>query len=192
MTAQRPSLTLVDANRRDDVAESLDAMRRGDADALAACYRAHARAMCTVALRFTGSLPDAEDVVHDVFAGLSTALHLYEERGQFRAWLTRLTIRASLMHQRRERRRRHEALDTHEAQQSMYAPTVDGDHAAAARILDALRALTEPLRHVFVLRAVHELPHAEIATLLGISIAASEVRMHRAVKQLRDHLEDVR
>lgn len=164
-------------------------LKDGAPEAFALCYRLHARHLLTVALRFTGSLSDAEDVVHDVFAGLAGSLSHYEERGQFGAWLTRLTIHTSLMHRRRERVRTHrgeESLD------HLAAPTVDGDPVAAARVMRALRALTPALRHVFVLRAVHDYSHAEISEALGIPTNTSEVRLHRAVRQLRELLEDVR
>jgi RNA polymerase sigma-70 factor (ECF subfamily) len=164
-------------------------MRNGDATALADCYRAHAQHLRTVALRFSGDLADAEDVVHDVFMHLPASLAHYEERGQLRAWLTRLTIHESLTHRRRERVRAASPLaDVHD----MAAPTVNGDPIAAARVMRALIALSPALRHVFVLRAIHDCSHAEIGELLGISTNTSEVRLHRAVRQLRDFLESIR
>jgi RNA polymerase sigma-70 factor (ECF subfamily) len=43
-----------------------------------------------------------------------------------------------------------------------------------------------------VLKDVYGLPHDEIAEQLGISETAAKVRLHRARKQLRDHLYDER
>lgn len=66
------------------------------------------------------------------------------------------------------------------------------DHVALRHVHHALAALSPALRHVFVLRAVHQLSHAEIAALLGIAVGTSEVRLHRAVSQLRQLLEVIR
>jgi RNA polymerase sigma-70 factor (ECF subfamily) len=55
----------------------------------------------------------------------------------------------------------------------------------------ALRKLTPALRHVFILRALYERTHVEIAAMLEISVSASEVRFHRAIKQLRHTLSDL-
>ena len=55
--------------------------------------------------------------------------------------------------------------------------------------MQALATLTPPLRHVFVLRVIEGYSHAEIAGLLEISTNTSEVRLHRAVHQLRRLLE---
>jgi RNA polymerase sigma-70 factor (ECF subfamily) len=171
------------------VEPDVSALRRGDAAALEQCYRAHASRLRTTALRLTASVADAEDVVHDLFLRLPQALVGYEPQGKFGSWITTLTIRQALMHERRERVRAHRSLG---AEHDRAAPTVDGDVVAGERVMAALQSLTAALRHVFVLRAVHEYTHPEIATMLGITTNSSEVRMHRAVQQLRQLLGDLR
>jgi RNA polymerase sigma-70 factor (ECF subfamily) len=94
--------------------------------------------------------------------------------------ITRLAIRAALMRGRRDRRLLH--LD--EARESAVDADVR-DVIALRTAHDAIAALPETLRHVLVLRVMLDLPHAEIAALLGISVGTSEVRLHRAIKQLR-------
>ncbi|MCA0374776.1 MAG: sigma-70 family RNA polymerase sigma factor [Gemmatimonadetes bacterium] len=198
MTDPAPQLRLVGADApppaAPDATDTVDAvdiaaLRARDPAALAACDGAHAARLRTIALRFTASVPDAEDVVHDLFARLPDALAHYEQRGQFDGWLTTLTIRAALGHVRHARR----TIDSTPAVlEAIPSPTVDGDPLAGRRILQALAALTPALRDVFVLRAVHDVPHAEIARMLGITPNASEVRMHRAVQQLRAQLGNLR
>jgi len=65
----------------------------------------------------------------------------------------------------------------------------DGDPVLQEKVLQALGTLTPPLRHVCVLRVIEGYSHAEIASLLEISTNTSEVRLHRAVQQLRRLLE---
>ena len=52
----------------------------------------------------------------------------------------------------------------------------------------ALDALPENLRTVFVLREIEGYSHDEIAELLDIRVGTSEVRLHRAMKALRQVL----
>lgn len=164
----------------------LTAVRSGDAHALASVYREHASAMLMLAYRLTASRADAEDVVHDVFVALPESLARYEERGQFRAWLMRVTARMALMRQRRTRQ------DEHEFPPDVAAPAAtDRDPVAAQRIHRALEQLTPALRHVFVLRVLYDHSHADIAAMLGTTVNTSEVRLHRAVQQLRVLLEDL-
>ena len=52
------------------------------------------------------------------------------------------------------------------------------------RVQRVLQTLSEIDRAAFVLRVQHELPYAEIARVLGISLAAAKVKVHRARKKL--------
>lgn len=126
------------------------------------------------------SRADAEDVVHDVFVRLPVLIAQYDERGRFEGWLTRLAIRVALMRARRERR-----LVSLDAAPQEATAVPERDFAALQLAHAAVAALPDALRHVLVLRVMLELSHAEIAELLGISVGTSEVRMHRAIKQLR-------
>lgn len=175
-------LLLADAWRLD-----LVALRLGEPDALADCYRAHAPQLIALAYRLTASTQDAEDVVHDVFVGLPEALVRYEERGEFAGWLARVTTRLALVHRRRERRRRTVQLDGI----AVATPSVEADPIAHDRAMRALSQLTPALRHVFVLRVIEEYSHADVAALLGITVNNSEVRLHRAVQQLRALLRSI-
>jgi RNA polymerase sigma-70 factor (ECF subfamily) len=67
------------------------------------------------------------------------------------------------------------------------------DHALERMSIDsALDRLSDDHRTVFLLKEVEGYDHAEIAELLGISTANSEVRLHRARRQLRDLLRGSR
>lgn len=175
----------------DDATPDLDALRRGESAALGACYRRHAADLLATAYRLTASVEDAEDIVHDIFVDLPELLGHYEERGQFGGWLTRLAIRRALMHKRRTKRAQIVYADSVGMFPVPETPT-QPDHFALRHVHHALAALSPTLRHVFVLRAVHQLSHAEIAALLGIAVGTSEVRLHRAVRQLRQLLEVIR
>lgn len=161
------------------------ALRAGHPDAISACYSAHASSLLALAYRLTASTEDAEDIVHDVFLGLPYALRNYEERGKFGAWLKRVTARTALMHQRRRRDRRERSHDV-----DQYAAATNTDHRAQQssdrhRIFEALSRVSPTLRAVFVLKMIEGNSHAEIAALLGISVGTSEVRLSRAVAQMR-------
>jgi RNA polymerase sigma-70 factor, ECF subfamily len=174
----------------DTATGGLAALRAGQPDAIALCYEAHASALLALAYRLTGSRDDAEDIVHDVFVGLPQALRHYEERGQFGAWLKRITARTAMMQQRRARNRRETPRDV-DVFPSMEDADEDAQRATVrSRVADALNRLSPALRTVFVLKMVEERTHAEIAALLGISAGTSEVRLSRAVAQLRSLLGD--
>ncbi len=156
---------------------------RGDADALRELHARHADSLYEAAFRLTQSAPDARDVVQEVFVGLPEALPSYAGRGSFEGWLRKVAVRTTLMKLRRRKHRREVPLGFLRAR----LPTRDETDTVLDR-LEVERALAElpaDLRAVVVLKHVEGYPHREIGRLLGISEGASQVRLHRARKQLR-------
>ena len=159
------------------------AERLSDLDTIAELYRRHAGALLAVAYRLLLSRADAEDVVHDLFVGLPEALRKYEERGRMESWLKRIVVRLALS---RLRARRPVAAD------AAGVAVVPADPVNRVAVQRALAELPPALRAVLVLKDVEGFSHAEIASLLGISVAASEVRRHRALRRLRTLLAEER
>jgi RNA polymerase sigma factor (sigma-70 family) len=155
-----------------------------EAWALATIYHRYAHMMLGVARRLLGREADAEDVVHEVFCRLPCLLPQYRGRG-LGGWLKQVVVTSALMQMRRVRTRREESgvehpMDGGRARSVGAAAGADDNEVAWA-----LRRLTPPLREVVVLRFFVGFSHREIGRVLDISPAASEVRLCRAVKQLR-------
>lgn len=158
-------------------------LRRGSPAALAALYHEHAAMLLRVATHVTGNAADGEDVVQDLFVALPEALARYEERGQLGAWLRGVCIRLALQRLRAARRWADDDGDDRPAPMGIA-------HEERLALVDAIAALPDSLRVVFVLREVEGYSHAEIAALLGIRRNTSEVRHHRAIRQLRTLMGD--
>ena len=164
-------------------AEIVALVSRGDRHALGVLYDRHASVLIAVAFRLLMSRSDAEDVVHDVFIGLPEALRRYEERGALVSWLKRVTVRVALSRLRREDVRAAAPLEPGFG----VAPR---DHATVIDLEAAVASLAPSLRAILVLKEVEGYSHREIAEMVGISVAASKVRLHRALRALRAKLED--
>ena len=95
------------------------------------------------------------------------------------------------MYRRRERRRDSSSIELTLEQGQTTTAQAERDPIAHDRAIAALAKLSDTLRHVFVLRVIEGYSHAEIAALLNISINNSEVRLHRAVQQLRRMLGSI-
>lgn len=186
-----PRLVCVTATARNDSApttarsdaELVTLVTRGDVAALGVLYDRYAALLMAVAYRLLMSTPDAEDAVHDVFVGLPEALRRYEERGALAGWLKRVTVRVALSRLRRDEVRAAQSLDP-----SLGAPVRDA--VAAMDLEAAVAALPPSLRAVLVLKEIEGYSHAEIADMVGISVTASKVRLHRAMRALRRQLEE--
>lgn len=146
-----------------------------------------------LARRLLGNDVDAEDVTQDVFVQMARKLDTFRGECAFSTWLFRVTVNAALAHRRkRALQERHRTSDPLESFQD------DGDHRVPVRrwivepqqmaldhevhhlIENAIAAMPECYRDVYVLADVEELPNAEVAHLLGLSVPAIKSRLHRA------------
>lgn len=168
-------------DRPSDERELVTRTIRGDEQAFTALYAAHAPAAYAAASRLCGNAPDAEDVTQELFLALPASLTAYDpSRGALGPWLRRVAVRLALMRMRSVRRRR-------EVDAGSVAELLARDDRALERlsIETALARLSEEQRTVFLLKEVEGYEHREIASLLEITVANSEVRLFRARQALR-------
>jgi RNA polymerase sigma-70 factor, ECF subfamily len=155
-----------------------------EAEALAIIYRSYGGMLLRVLRPLVADDSEAEDVLHDAFCRLPWAITHYRD-DRFGGWLRRLAVRVALTRLRSQRRHREWSLAEADV---AYSPIVQPDFELLERRSDlrwALGELSESMRKVVVLRVFMDYSHQQIADALGISPTASEVRMCRALKQLR-------
>lgn len=168
--------------------ERLERVQSGDKSALGELFAEFGDLVFRAAVRLTGNRSDAEDVTQELFVRLPGAARGFTgSAAQFPAWIRRVAVRQALMAMRGGRRRREVSVE------GVASLTMASDGAIERMtIYAALDRLSDEHRTVFLLKEVEGYSHTEIAELLGISTANSEVRLHRARRQLRDLLEGSR
>lgn len=140
------------------------------------------------ALRRLGSVPDAEDLVQELF------IQAYAERERrrgvvhVRAYLYRMAAHAC-QHWLRRRGRGPVMLDAETgAEIRDHRPTPAASAAAAetaARIEGLLRRIPEPQAEVIRLRFFDELRFVEIAEVIGSSVATVKSRLRYGLEKLQ-------
>ena len=184
----------VDADRTNRAGEPRDellvqAMARGDREALGALYDRFAGEMLAVGHRFLGGGREVEDLVHDVFLeAWHRARHYDRTRGSVRTWLM-LRLRSRALDWLRSERR----VGLVGFEETLGAPAASADLDAAWRRRRALHGelaeLPPEQRVVLELVFFAGYSHAEIALELGIPLGTVKSRMSRAIMVLRSRLD---
>lgn len=168
----------------------------GDRSAFAVLVRRHQDAVYGLALRLTGDPDLASDAAQEALIRAWRAIGSFRGDAALTTWLHRITVNTVWTHRRRSRRRHAEPIDdvAHLLEAPDLAHPVREQESAelGVRIRHALDSLPPGRRAVVVLKDVYGWSHAEIAEALGISVAATKVRLHRARLQLQHMLEEVR
>jgi RNA polymerase sigma-70 factor, ECF subfamily len=141
---------------------------------------------------------DAAEALQDAFLSAYRGLGKFKSESTFSTWLYRIATNASLM-KYRKRRDNHVSLDQSQSASEDAEPLQLADWTAqppeelltaeTRRVMaEGVERLPEELRTVFVLRDIEELSNAEVAEILGLSVAAVKSRLHRGRIQLRERL----
>lgn len=167
---------------------ALEAARAGDRAAFDLLMRRHERLVLGTAYRLAGNLEDAQDASQEVFLRLYRNLGKLET-GNLAAWLYRVTV--NVCHDARRRR-----LSTVAVDDAVELATSGGDPQQSAGkaerralLLRSLRMLSEKERAAMVLRDLEGLSTAEVAGVLGSSVATVRSQISKARLKVRDFVE---
>jgi RNA polymerase sigma-70 factor (ECF subfamily) len=133
---------------------------------------------------------EAEDVCQEAFVKL---WHNQDriDPDKIRPWLMRVTRNLCLD----RLRRRHPTEEWQEWQKPDDGPGPMQElqqHELGEWLKHSINGLTEPYRSLVVLRDVHQHSYEEVASVLELSLTQVKVYLHRARKQLREQLAEVR
>lgn len=183
--------------------ELIERIGKGDNEALELLVSRYEGLVYNLAYRMLGNRDDAEDVLQDTFFNVIRSIDKFQSRSSFSTWLYRVATNAALTKLRKRSRRdksETEFLDEANSVQKLAHAghkLTDWSESPSDRLLnsearkkmdEAIDELPEMYRVVFVLRDVEGLPAAEVAEVLGLSVAAVKSRLHRARLYLRNRL----
>ena len=155
----------------------------------------YARQLHTAALRLTGNLADAEDLVQETYAKAYAGFSTFQQGTNLRAWLYRIQANTYYSTYRTRRRRPQEisleAVGSACAERAAVASSAED--MALARMQDpalteALRGLPGHLATTVYLADAAGYRYAEIAEITGVPLGTVMSRLHRGRKRLRDRL----
>jgi RNA polymerase sigma-70 factor, ECF subfamily len=167
----------------------LDRFRQGDPDAFEAVFREHQARVYRWVLRIVRNPAAAEDLTVETFWRVYRAHARFEPERAFEAWARRIATHAALDWLRFHRKEL--ALHVELCAEVSARPVSDPGVSAEIRtkIAQAFARLPPRLRVAATLAVIEEQPQKEVAEALGISIAAVKLRVFRALRILRNDLQ---
>ncbi|MFH0995312.1 MAG: sigma-70 family RNA polymerase sigma factor [Pseudomonadota bacterium] len=146
---------------------------------------------------------DAEDLAQEVFAKIGQALKAFRGESSLSTWIYRIATNVALDRLRRISSTRYgdakkepvEGIMENEEDKDVWT----GEQKASMEqrmirqemngcVLEIIETLPEGYRSVIVLSELEGMKDAEVADILGLSLQAAKIRLHRARTQLKKEL----
>ena len=177
---------------------SLAALKTGDRAEFARLVEATSNHIYRLALKILRDPQDAEDVLQESYIKALRALPEFEGRSSLSTWLYRIAVNEALM-LLRKRRVNLVSVEEDPEEDDLQAGMVLTDWCclpedellsaeSRQRLEQAVDALPETLRVVFMLRDMEGLSIRETAGMLGLTETAVKTRLLRARLRLRNQL----
>ena len=160
----------------------------------------HMDTLYNFALRTTGNVDDAHDLLQETYMKAFRFWDKYEKGTNVRAWLFRIMKNSYINRYRKEIREpgmvdyddvenfydsiRDESTNTNDMQQQMYNGMLSDE------VIQALQSLPEDFRTVVILSDIESLTYEEIAEFLNCPVGTVRSRLHRGRKMLQDMLKE--
>ena len=181
----------------------VERIRGGDPSAFETLMHRYEDRVFRLAMGMMKNREDALEAVQDAFLSVYRKIDAFRGESTFSTWLYKIALNSVYMKLRS--RSRHDRVDSLEDLEGILDPakvrvllpprgwSERADDALlrkelAAVLREAVAALPEEYRAIFTLREVEELSNQEVADILGLSLAATKTRLHRARLFLRQRL----
>lgn len=141
----------------------------------------------SVALRYTSTKPEAEEIISESFFKVFSKIDQYDENYEFKSWFRRILVNTSI-----DYHRKYKKLQTYSFEE---LPNTETDKNLGLEamlyedILKGIQTLSPAYRLVFNLYALEGYKHHEIAEQLNISVGTSRSNYARARVLLQKYLE---
>ena len=181
----------------------VERIRGGDPSAFEILMHRYEERVFRLAMGMMKNREDALEAVQDAFLSVYRRIDSFRGESSFSTWLYKIALNSAYMKLRS--RARHDRVDSLEDLEDILDPGKirillpprgwserADDHLLrqelARQLREAIAALPEEYRAIFTLREVEDLSNQEVADILGLSLAATKTRLHRARLFLRQRL----
>jgi RNA polymerase sigma-70 factor (ECF subfamily) len=168
----------------------VDACLAGRREAFDHIVGRHQRQIYQLCYRFVGTHEDASDLAQDVFIRAYRGLHGFKGNSALATWLYRIGVNVCLnkVNARPPKMADLDAIDqTDHRIERADAALLRGERAAEVRA--AIARLPGKQRATLILRVYHDLPHDQIAVILGSSTGAVKANFFHALANLKKLLK---
>jgi len=184
---------------RSDEAMLIRRVVDGETELFYELIRPYERRLYSAALAILRNESDAEDVTQEAVLKAFKHLRQFRAESRFSTWLIQITVNEARMRRRKQHSDLTDPIVESRDEEGNYVPRDFADwreipsevlerKEIREKLAEALNALGEKYREVFILRDMQHLSIDETAKVLGISIAAVKTRLLRARLMLRDML----
>lgn len=163
----------------------IEGCKKGKHSSFEALYTKYAKRMMAIALRYSNTTFEAEDIVQESFIKVFEKIKTFESKGSFEGWLKRIVVNLSINNfHKTSKERAFEDISGIEIADEHVIPVLS--ELSTDDLLSTLKLLPTGYRTVFNLYVIEGYSHKEIAELCKINEGTSRSQLAKAKVLLKE------
>lgn len=173
-----------------DLTELIKQCKAGEPAGFEVLYKTYYRVLYGIAMRYSKSTAEAEDILQDSFIKVFNSIQAYQAEGSFEGWLKRIVQNTAINSYRSQLKfNLYVDLSEQELQLSDDSSEAIFESLEAREIILLLNRMPEGYRLILNLYCIDGYSHKEIAQMMTISEGTSKSQLFKAKKYLKSLLE---
>jgi RNA polymerase sigma-70 factor (ECF subfamily) len=169
----------------------VERLKRREEEAFQELVETYKQRVFFIALRIVRDEDQASDVAQEVFVKVYKSIEKFQGRSSLYTWIYRIAVNLAINRSKRDRFKRMVSLSELPRPRSSKTPNPLEEleeKELRERIDQAIRALPEKQKAVFILKYFENMTHQEIARIMDCSEGTAKANYFHAIRKLRKRL----
>ena len=164
-----------------EIVQAVELCLKGDQGAWKMIINTYSKLVYNIALNFTYNADDASDIVQDIFLKLYQNLHKFDNNGNLKGWITRISKNYCIDHWRKNKKNRNMVeLEDNIAVEKDDPEQVNIRNSELQFLKSKIKLLEPDLSMALIMRDIEGMPYLEISKVLDIPQGTVKSRINRA------------
>jgi len=166
----------------------MSAVKNGKLDVASDLYDRYSKRLYNYFVKISMDRTVSNDLMQNTFFRMIKYRHTYRDGNPFKAWMFQIARNVFADHLRKNKMRVSDFADVEQMGDSL-AEKNEGEIQSEKEDLlhKSMNKLSAEAREILVLSRYQNMKYEEISSLMDISVPAVKVKVHRAIKKLRDY-----
>lgn len=166
----------------------MSAVKNGELTHASDLFEAYNRALYNFFVKITYDRDLGHDLTQNVFFRLIKFRHTWNDDMRFKPWIYQIARNVYADHYRKNKVMKNDNIDVSELGDKIEAFDDWNDRSEQERILHlSMQRLKDEDREILLMSKFQKMKYEEISQVLDTSVSAVKVKVHRAIKRLKNH-----
>ena len=166
----------------------MSAVKNGNLDMASDLYDRYSKRLYNYFVKISFNREVGDDLMQNTFLRIIKYRHTYKDGNPFQAWIFHIARNVFADYLRKNKMKVSDHTDVERLSDQLSGSDENENQSEKEELLHkSMRKLSDEAREILILSRYQNMKYEEISALMDISVPAVKVKVHRAIKKLREY-----